>query len=205
LADSKWHSPRDGRQISIAQFEQSIVESLNYSPDFARAITNSMLTKLGVISNNAAFDATLRLDLEETNAHNKTEHDASITRHDLSQGDNLHVQGHLVQQFLDDTVPMSYPYLNTSSIGRTLVRRQRESLRLGNPVLPDIFYNGTKGEAAMILLMFGEGNGPVTAKNADSRRMPKERLRSWLMDERFPTAQGFKRSSRPLQAEEHGY
>jgi hypothetical protein len=205
LANSEWHSPRDGRQISIAQFDQSIVDSLNFSPDFAHTITTNMLTKLGVITKNAAVDSTLRLDLEQTNAHDKTEHDASITRLDFSQGDNLHVQVHLVQQFLDDSVPMDYPYVNASSVGRTRVRRERESLAAGNPPLSDLFFNGAQGEAALVLLIFGEGSGPVTAKNAEARKAPKEQLRSWLINERFPTDQGFKRSSRQVQAAENGF
>jgi hypothetical protein len=178
---------------------------LNFSPDFANAITTAMLTKLGVLTNDPAQDEALRLDLEQTNVHGKTEHDASITRLDLSQGDNLHVQVHLVQQFLDDSVPLAYPYLNTSSVGRTRVRRERESLALGNPPLADIFFTGAQGEAALILLIFGEDKGPVTARNADSRRIPKERLRSWLINEKFPTENGFRRSIRQIQAAENGF
>jgi len=164
-----------------------------------------MLIKLGVITNDTAQDAALRLDLEQTNVHNKTEHDASITRLDFSQGDNLHIQAHLVQQFLDDTVPMSYPYVNASSAGRTRVRRERESLALGNPPLADIFFTGAQGEAALVLLAMGDDQGPVTAKNAESRKIPKDRLRSWLINEMFPTEQGFKRPSRQVQAQENGF
>jgi hypothetical protein len=164
-----------------------------------------MLGKLGVLTNDTEQDANLRLDLEQTNVHDKTEHDASISRFDLSQGDNLHVQGRLVQDFLDDTVPMAYPYLNTSSVGRTRVRREHESLALGNPPLSDIFFTGAQGEAGLIITIFSDGTGPITAKNADSRRIPKERVRSWLMNERFPTEQGFKRSSRVIQQQENGF
>ncbi|KAF2416442.1 Cloroperoxidase, partial [Tothia fuscella] len=186
--------PRNGRQISIAQFDQSIIDSINFHPDFAHAITMAMLGKLGVLVNNTEQDASLRLDLEQTNVHDKTEHDASISRFDLSQGNNKNVQTELVQDLLDDTLPMAYNYLNTSSVGRTRVRRERESLKLGNPPLPSIFFSGAQGEAGLLLTVMSDGSSPITSQNADFRRAPKERIKSWLVNERFPTEQGFKRS-----------
>jgi len=197
--------PRDGRQISIAQFEQSITDSLNFAPDFSKAITKAMLTKLGVITNDATTDSQLRLDLEQTNVHGKTEHDASITRQDLSEGDNLHLNNNLVTEFLKDTLPMVYPYINTTSMGRTRVRRERESMRIGNPPLNDLFEGGAQGEAALIITIFGDDTGPITAENVDSRQVPKDRVENWLRNEMFPTEQGYKKSSRQIQASENKF
>jgi len=164
-----------------------------------------MLGKLGVLTNDSNTDAQLRVDLEQTNAHGKTEHDASITRLDLIQGDNKHVQPSLVKEFLEDTIPMAYQYLNTSSIGRTRVRRERESIRLGNPPLSNLFFTSAQGEAALIVLIMSDDNGPVTEDNADNRRVPKKRVQSWLANERFPTDEGFKRPSRQIQQPENGF
>jgi hypothetical protein len=197
--------PRDGRQISIAQFDQSIVDSINFEPNFAHAITMAMLGKLGVTTNDTEQNAALRIDLEQTNVHDKTEHDASVTRLDLSQGDNKNVQLTLVQDFLDDTVPFAYGYLNTSSVGRTRVRREKESLALGNPPLADKFFQGAQGEAGLILTTMDDNSSPITSQNADYRRAPKERVRSWLVNERFPTEQGFRRPSRVITQQENGF
>jgi hypothetical protein len=164
-----------------------------------------MLGKLGVIQNDTVADTNLRLDLEHTNAHGKTEHDASITRLDQIQGDTIPVQASLVQDFLDDTLPIAYPYLNSTSIGRTRVRRERESLHLGNPPLSNLFFTSSQGEAGLILTIMGDDNGPITAENSDTRRAPKDRVKAWLLEERFPTELGFKRSERVIEQKENGF
>lgn len=197
--------PRDGRQISIAQFDVSIIDSLNFAPEFAHTITTGMLTKLGVITNDSTVDARLRLDLEQTNVHGKTEHDASISRLDFSQGDNLHVNPELVEEFMRDTLPVAFPLLNTTSVGRTLVRRQQESTRLGNPQLNDVFEASAHGEAALIITIMGDDTGPITADNVDSRMVPKDRTTDWLLNERFPMELGFKKPLRQVQAAENAF
>lgn len=111
----------------------------------------------------------------------------------------------MVQEFLDDTLPLAYPYINTTSIGRTRVRRERESLRLGNPPLSDVFFASSQGEAGLILTIMGDDNGPITAENADSRRAPKKRVKAWLVEERFPTDLGFKRPGRVIEQKENGF
>jgi hypothetical protein len=164
-----------------------------------------MLGKLGVITNDTITDANLRLDLEQTNAHGKTEHDASITRLDQIQGDTIPVQANLVQDFLDDTLPIAYPYLNSTSIGRTRVRRERESLRLGNPPLSNLFFASSQGEAGLILTIMGDDDGVITAENAEMRRAPKDRVKAFLLEERFPTELGYKRSERIIEQKENGF
>lgn len=162
-----------------------------------------MLGKLGALTNNTAADANLRLDLEQTSRHNKTEHDASITRLDQSQGDPIPVRPYLVQQFLDDTVPSSYPYINTSSIGRTRVRREHESLALGNPPLIELFFNSSQGEAGLILTIMADDTGPITAESAETRKAPKDRVKAFLLEERFPTDLGWKRPGRVIEQKEN--
>ena len=193
-------SPRDGRQVSVAQFDNSIELSLGFSEAFAHTITTGMLTKLGVLTNTSQ-DALLKIDIDQTNAHDKTEHDASLSRLDASQGDAAIVQPTLVQGMLDDTLPKSFGFLNTSSIGRTRTRRQKESVQIGNPPLLDAFVAASQGEAALILLIMGDG-GEVTPSNGDSRRAPKKRVQTWFNEERFPYELGFKVPNRVVQAAE---
>ena len=112
------------------------------------------------------------------------------------------MQPDLVQEFIDDTMPMGYSYLNTSSLGRTRVRRERESIKIGNPPLSDLFEVGARGEAALLLLIMSDDTGPITADNTDSCKAPKQRVQSWLVNERFPTDQGFTRPTRQIQLSE---
>jgi hypothetical protein len=193
-------SPRDGLQISIAQFDNAIEEALGFSPEFAHTVTTGMLGKLGVLKN-IFSDALLRIDLNATNAHNKTEHDASLSRLDANQGDAAVVRPNLVQEMLDDTVPESFNCLNTSSIGWTRARRQRESVKAGNPPLSDAFVVAGQGEAALMLLIMGDGDA-VTPENGDARCAPKERVQTFFDQERFPYELGFKVPARIVQADE---
>lgn len=164
-----------------------------------------MLGKLGALTNTPA-DVNLRLDLAQTHAHGLTDHDASLTRLDTSQGNALVVQPSWTQQMLDDTSPRSYPWLNASSLGRTRARRERESRMLGNPPLDELFETSALGEVSLILLIMGDDvETAVTAGNAELRRAEKERVRAWFNEERFPYDLGFMRPRRTVQGDELGF
>jgi hypothetical protein len=154
-----------------------------------------MLTKLGV-----PLSSELRIDLDQTNAHGRTEHDASISRLDLIQGNNAIVNPSLVQSFLEDTIPRSAAFLNTASVAQTRLRRERESRQAGSPPLSQLFFDSAQGEAALILLIMSDDLGTVTSQNADYRQVPKSRVRTWLLDERFPEDLGFRIPRRQVQA-----
>ncbi|KAE9989779.1 hypothetical protein EG327_002246 [Venturia inaequalis] len=186
--------PRNGRQISKAQFDRAQMEALNFAPDFASAISTGMLSKL-----NLPLDTTL-FDLDQLNAHSITEHDASITRLDKNQGNNIVVNPPLVFRFLEDS---SLPWLNTSSVARTRNRRTRESRAAGNPALDQGGLAAAQGEAALVLLTMSDEIGTVTAANADALKCPKARVQRWLLDERFPVVDGFKKPRRQVAASEN--
>jgi len=192
------HSPRYGRHISIVEFNRAQIETLNFSPDFANTITTGMLTKLGVPLNSEQ-----RIDLDQTNAHGRTEHDASISRLDLIQGNNAIVNPSLVQRFLEDTIPLSALFLDTASVARTRLRRERESRQAGSPPLSQVFFDSAQGEAALILLIMSNDLGTVTSQNADYRQVPKNRVRMWLLDESFPEDLGFRIPRRQVQASDN--
>lgn len=191
---------RDGRGITIVQINDAIVKSLGYDPQFALTVTTTMLGKLGMITNTIQ-DALLKIDLNQTNVHGRTEHDASLSRLDVSQGDASIVESSMVRLFLQDTEPASYPYLNTSSIGRSRARRQQESHQLGNPPLEQSFVTSSQGEAAHILLIMGSDE-TVTEFNSDARTVSKDRVRVWLEDERFPYELGFRPAQRKVKLSE---
>lgn len=97
---------------------------------------------------------------------------------------------------LNDTDPESYPSLNTSSLGRTRVRREAESVAAGSPPLVNSpgFFGSALGEAGLVLLFLGKGD--EDGQEPDSRSAPKEQVQEWLDYERFPV--GWMRSDREL-------
>ncbi|KAF1984674.1 Cloroperoxidase [Aulographum hederae CBS 113979] len=171
--------PRDGKGITHDAFVQAQVNGLNLSPDLATTITNGMLGRLGAPQNQSEF-----FNMDQFSFHDHTEHDASLSRLDKIQGDFVRVNARLVDTFLRDSKTDS---LNTASIGASRARREDESVKAGSPPLSDSFVAAGQGEAALILLIFGTGSG-------DSRNAPKSMVKSWLLKEEFPTAQGFVRS-----------
>lgn len=135
------------------------------------------------------------INLQDLNLHGKNEHDASMSRLDKIQGDTLRVQPDLVQKILDDTVPISYPYLNTSSIGRTRVRREKESCAAGSgEPNQKITIGPGVGEGALALIFIGEGVQDGSSDAADRLIVRKERLREWLDLEKIPV--GWRRSKK---------
>lgn len=188
--------PRNGRQLKISDFENAITAALNLSPNFATNLTVGAFQHLGLLTDNATHDDVVAIDLVALDAHDKTEHDASITRLDIIQGNNLVVQPSYVQNMLDDTVPDSYSFLNTSSLGRTRVRREKESIAVGSPPLMDneVMFGLALAEAGLVLLFLGLGDD--NSQSPDARSIPKGQAQEWFNYERFPL--GWMRSQREL-------
>ncbi|KAF2669222.1 Cloroperoxidase [Microthyrium microscopicum] len=175
--------PRNGRNITKDQFTDAQVKALHFSYELANKTTNAMVTKLGTPINNSKT-----FDLEDFASHNHTEHDASLTRLDVIQGTVIDVNPGLVVKLLDDS---STEYLNTSSIGYSRVRRENESVSIGSPKLSSDFVSFAQLEASFILLVFGsQGAGNVSLTEA-----PKEQVRTWLFEERFPVERNYTRSA----------
>jgi hypothetical protein len=184
----------------MSDFENAIIEAFNFSPSFATNLTVGAFQRLGLLTGNAAHDDVVAIDLVALDAHDKTEHDASITRLDIIQGNNLVVQPSYVQNMLNDTSPGSYPSLNTSSLGRTRVRREKESIAVGSPPLTDndVMFDLALAEAGLALLFLGLGDDD--SQSPDARSIPKGRAQEWFDYERFPL--GWMRSKRELDLDE---
>ncbi|RDW74859.1 hypothetical protein BP6252_06001 [Coleophoma cylindrospora] len=152
------------------------------SPDLASKTTNAMVAKLGSpVNESTAFN------LDEFAAHDATEHDASLTRLDKTQGSVIDVDPGLVHLLLADS---QESWLNTKSIGRSRVRRENESIAIGSPVLSSAFTSFAQLEASFIVLIFGLSGGDAI----DERWAPKEQVKEWLNEERFPIDKGYNRS-----------
>ncbi|QDS74503.1 hypothetical protein FKW77_007087 [Venturia effusa] len=193
LQSSQEHSPRDGRRISKLQFDRAQIDALNFAPDFASALSTGMLSKLNQPLDTALFD------LDQLNAHGLTEHDVSISRLDKNQGNYVVVNPPLVQQFLADS---SSSWLDTTSVARTRNRRTRDSQRAGNGPIDQGGLAAAQGEASLVLLVMSDEIGAVTAENADALKCPKARVQRWLLDERFPVLDGFRKPRRQIAGSE---
>lgn len=185
--------PRDGRNITRDDFNNAMVDSLNFDFSLANKTTTAMVAKLG-----AGKNTSTAFDLEEFSAHDFTEHDASLTRLDYVQGAFPTVvelvNPGLVKLLLDDS---NTSYLDTQSIGKTRARREYESVLIGSPPLPERFVSFAQLESSFIPLVFG-----INASGGDvcDRRAPKRQVREWLNEERFPVDHGFQKPSEVLTA-----
>jgi hypothetical protein len=179
---------RNGRNITKDDLNNAQVTALNMTPDLAQKTTNAMVAKLGVPKN-----ASASFNLQDFDAYNFTEHDASLTRLDLIQGSTIDVQPGLVDLLLLDS---ETAWLNASTIGRSRARREAESREIGSPRLSDAFTSFAQLESSFILLVFGVGG--MENGTAYTRSAPKKQVQVWLDEERFPDSEGYVRSTQPL-------
>jgi len=182
---------RDGQNITTEDFNNAQVVALNFSPDLASTTTNAMVAKLGAPTNLSDT-----FSLGQFSSHDHTEHDASLTRLDVIQGDAVDVNYGLVQRLLDDA---TFPWLNTTSLGHSRVRREAESIAAGSPKLADRFVSFAQLEASFITLVFGVGG----ENDTDARGAPKDQVKAWLDEERFPIEKGYDRSATVLTSNLH--
>jgi Peroxidase, family 2 len=121
--------------------------------------------------------------------HNAIEHDASLTRNDLAQGDNTNLQPALLQALLDDAPSDT---LSLASLARSRARRAAESLAHGSGApLPPQSYLLAFGEAALLLQVMGvpvDGGQDFAASKTD--------VRTWIAEERLPD--GWRRPDLPI-------
>ena len=150
------------------------MNATNIDPAFVLSFTQTTFTNLGV-----PLDGTI--DLVDLDRHDVTEHDASLTRLDIIQGDTLAVQLGMVGDMLNDA-PGGINYLNTTSLGLTRARREKESQAVGSPPLPVGFENLALAEAGLVLLLLGTGG----ETNPDERQALKSQVNEWFHFERFP-------------------
>ncbi|KAG9241806.1 Chloroperoxidase, partial [Calycina marina] len=171
---------RTGRNISKEMFNQAQVTALNMSPELASKTTNAMVAKLG-----SPINESESFDLNDFAAHGATEHDASLTRLDINQGSVVDVNPGLIHLMLADS---KGPWLDPKSIARSRVRREEESLAIGSLPLSSAFVSFAQLEASFLILIFGYRE---CQDALDLLKAPKERIREWLIEERFPIEKGF--------------
>ena len=148
-----------------------------------------MVAKLGIPKNESSS-----FSLADFAAHAFTEHDASLTRQDLLQGNVVDVQPGLVALLMKDG---ESGWLNSKTIGKSRARREAESRGIGSPALSEAFTSFAQLESSFIPLVFGVGGFEVPSM----RSALADQVKMWLLEERLPTELGYVRSSMPLTRE----
>jgi hypothetical protein len=119
------------------------------------------------------------INLDNLAKHGIIEHDASLTRKDLAEGDQITLQPNLVQELLDDS---PNEYITMESLARTRVRRDEYSVSKGSGIPMNMVQQLLSfGEAATILEAFGE-----RVEGYKELVTRKEYVKTWLLEERFP-------------------
>ncbi len=175
-------SPHDGRNITTQDIGNAIFEATNWSTDFGIFPATAALTNLGVSS----------IMLSDLNSTPGGEHPASLTRQDASSGDSNTLDTARVLQLLADS---KTNYLTVESVATTRNRLDKSS----NPPLTDFELGVAQGEAALMLLLMRD-----TYKGISTIRAPKDRTGVWLLEEKFPTAQGWLPAAEVVQITDLG-
>ncbi|KAM0259703.1 hypothetical protein ACHAQJ_003137 [Trichoderma viride] len=176
--------PHSGRNITAALIENTFTKFLNIEAGFAAAAKD-----FAQAWGNDFFD------LDDLNTPDILQHIASLTRDDYtSQHPHLKPNMFRIEQLLADS-PTSF--VNIDSIAKTRLRVQTES----KPnALSENRFNAALFEAAMVLIMISDqapdatNNPPLSAYQA-----PKDRVRTWFEQERFPTELGWQPSKREIK------
>ncbi|KAL7929827.1 Chloroperoxidase [Trichoderma chlorosporum] len=174
----------NGRNISASQIETAFTKFLNIEAGFAAAAK--------AFSKAWGYDT---FDLDDLNAPDILQHIASLTRDDYtSQHPHLKPSLLRIERLMADS-PTSF--INIDSIAKTRLRVESESMP---NALSKNQINAALTEAAMVLVMMSddspdaEFNPPLSAYQG-----PKDRIRTWFEQERFPTEFGWSPSERTIK------
>lgn len=139
------------------------------------------------------------IDLADLNSSPGGEHPASLTRKDASSGDSNTIDAARVAQLFADS---RSSFLTIESVGKT-----RNRLDAGSrPPLTASELGIAQGEAALLMLLMRDTyvSLPTNEQDVSTLRAPKDRARVWLLEERFPTAQGWKAAEEVVQIADLG-
>lgn len=184
------YSPRHGRDVSVADIGLALKRGINFNVKDGEGAAQMFYTKL----NNAT-----RLDLEDLNAHNLTEHDASLTRTDFREpgADSLHVNYLRLNDMLLDAG--TDKYLSPASLAKSRARVEQFQ------PIPQDFTNQVLGEAGFLLqTMSGEELPQGLEADYSGVRAPKERVAAWMALERLPFEFGWHKPRKEFRTAQTG-
>ncbi|KAE8846637.1 hypothetical protein HRS9139_01204 [Pyrenophora teres f. teres] len=165
--------PRDGRNMTKDNVVSGLVNGINLEPVLA-----GILWQEGLVVNPDPNAVSFILD--QLNAHNVLEHDASMSRADADLGNN-HVFNETV--FQSSRRHWTAETVTVDMMADTTVTRQSEShLTNGNCDLSAARVNSCIGQAGIPITVFG------SIEQATVRRSV---LEFWFRNEKFPTELGW--------------
>ncbi|KAI2627217.1 Cloroperoxidase [Xylaria nigripes] len=169
--------PHNGRNITAQDIGNAIFESTNWHPDFGLVLANGTLQALGVSI----------LDLSDLNSTAGGEHPASLTHKDVNPGDSVSVNASRIAAMLVDS---RTNFLTIDSVARTRNRLDASSC----PALTASQLAAAQNEASLMMLLMRDTSVSLQTNEEDpsTLRAPKDRVSAWLLEERFPTAQGWR-------------
>ncbi|KAL7788924.1 Chloroperoxidase [Trichoderma ceciliae] len=176
--------PHSGRNITVTQIENAFTKFLNTEIGFAAAAKD--------FTQAWGHDV---FDLDDLNAPDILQHIASLTREDYtSQHPHLKPDMLRIESLLADSPTL---FVDIDSIAKTRLRVQTES----EPnALSENGSNAALTEAAMVLVMMADHSPDATINPPLSAYQgPKDRIRAWFEQERFPTDFGWQPSKRTIK------
>ncbi|KAI1263786.1 putative chloroperoxidase [Xylariaceae sp. FL1019] len=165
--------PHDGKDITTQMIGDAILASTNWSTDFGTVAGAAALGRLNATS----------ISLGQLNSTAGGEHPASLTRNDASSGNSNTLSITRLNAFLGDSTSN---YITISSIAKTRSRIEAAE----NPQISAGDQGVSQAEAALLMLLMRDTYSEID--DLDKLRAPKDRVKAWLVDEKFPTAQGWK-------------
>ncbi|KAH8885960.1 Cloroperoxidase [Thozetella sp. PMI_491] len=177
--------PRNGKNIDQATLLKALNDSVNFVADNVIPIITTALTT-STTGNASTFN------LADTAKHDVIEHDGSLSRGDIAQGDNLHFN----QRIWDGTAAT---FGNSPTVTIELAAKARAA-RLKRAAKENPRFNLTAGgdqssvfESSLYQIALGDhvlGNPPTSW------------VKVFFQQERFPYELGFKRKDTPIVSED---
>jgi hypothetical protein len=168
--------PHDGLQVTVDQIANAAAEGFHVQAELVHGIATALFAALG--------PNTTIIDLEDLNAHNKTEVRASTTRLDAPGGDSLHVNLPRLKALLDDS--------DTDFVTIPSLAKSRKRIEALTPGVTEGEIDGGIGTAGLLMLITSDD---TSFQNGDFGLVeaPKVVVEPWLAQERLAVEKGWRR------------
>ncbi|KAK7472206.1 hypothetical protein VKT23_000328 [Stygiomarasmius scandens] len=174
--------PRDGKGLNVSVVLDAALEGFNIQPEVLTAAA-----KLGLLTSNDPLSFTL----DDLKVHGVIEHDTSLSRQDIALGDNLHFNEEIFSTLANANPGKDFYDVN--SAGEVMFQRLQQDI-VANPNITNTAKIAAmrSGESALYLSTMGD---------ASTGKAPKNFVQILFREERLPVAEGWQRSSTPIDGE----
>ncbi|KAL5322953.1 hypothetical protein ACEPPN_007478 [Leptodophora sp. 'Broadleaf-Isolate-01'] len=174
--------PRDGQAISIDRLK-AVLAYLRMSGTLSNVLVSAVVQVINSKPNRSTFD------LQDLSIHGLLEHDASLTRLDVRDGDNVHFQPELFELMLADATH-GHDHKSQANeddsytirdIARTRARRTLEHQKSNAPAVPLMSKLASILEAAAVPVCLGGGGINVSLTEMKTL-FTEEKLPDWIVN-----------------------